>query len=72
MVRLNRAVALAHVEGPNAGLALIETMEAVLVDYQPFCAAKANLLQRAGRSQEAVAGYEQAIELTGNSAEKRS
>ncbi|MES2171153.1 MAG: RNA polymerase sigma factor, partial [Actinomycetota bacterium] len=59
VVALNRAVALAEVDGPDAALAAIEGL--ALRGYQPFHAVRADLLARAGHP--AVAEYERAIEL---------
>jgi len=73
VVRLNEAVALSFAEGPHAGLAALAPLEGldVLERYQPFWAARADLLRRAGRTDEAAAAYRRAIELTGNEAERR-
>jgi RNA polymerase sigma-70 factor, ECF subfamily len=71
VVALNRAVALAEVEGPGAGLASLEAMDAAaLVGYQPYHATRADLLSRAGRRDEALAAYDRALELTSNQAER--
>ncbi len=58
IVALNRAVALAEVEGPNAGLAVLDTLD--LDTYHLFHAARADLLQRLGRTGEAIRAYEAA------------
>ncbi|WP_433081210.1 RNA polymerase sigma factor [Dactylosporangium sp. CA-052675] len=68
VVALNRAVAVAEVEGPEAGLRLIEGLD--LPGYHVFHAVRADLLRRAGRSSEAQKAYEKAAELAGNSAER--
>jgi RNA polymerase sigma-70 factor, ECF subfamily len=62
---LNRAVALAHGEGPQMGLALLDelSVDARLADYQPYWAARADLLARAGRQDEARDAYARAIGL---------
>jgi RNA polymerase sigma-70 factor (ECF subfamily) len=71
VVALNRSVAVAELHGPVAGLAaLAEIDRASLDNYQPYHAARADLLARAGRSEEAKAGYERAIELTNNTIER--
>ena len=71
VVALNRAVAVAELHGPLAGLAaLAEIDPASLDNYQPFHAARADLLARAGRSEEAKADYERAIQLTSNTIER--
>lgn len=69
VVAMNRAIAIAEVDGPERALALIE--ELGLNDYAPFHATRANLLARCGRGGEARAAYETARELTNNEAERR-
>jgi RNA polymerase sigma-70 factor (ECF subfamily) len=69
VVALNRAVAVAEVEGPEAGLALIEPLGEALAGYRAFHAARAELLRRLGRGAEARAALETAIKLPGNAAE---
>jgi RNA polymerase sigma-70 factor (ECF subfamily) len=72
VVRLNRAVALAMVEGPDAGLAHMERLDlADLGEFHPFHAARADLLRRAGRRAEAVTAYRRAIALCANAVERR-
>ena len=73
VVKLNEAVALSFAEGPEAGLEAMAALEQldVLDRYQPFWAARADLLRRAGRPDEAAAAYRRAIELTGNETERR-
>jgi RNA polymerase sigma-70 factor, ECF subfamily len=68
VIELNRAVAVAMVDGPEVGLALIAEIED-LDRYAPFHAARADLLRRLGRP-EAGAAYERAIALTGNAVER--
>jgi RNA polymerase sigma-70 factor, ECF subfamily len=72
VVALNRAAALALAEGPEAGLAEIEELEAGgrLADYRYLPAAKADLLRRLGRRAEAEQAYRAALALAGNSAER--
>ena len=67
IVELNRAVALAELDGPDVALALVDRLP--LDDYHAYHATRADLLRRVGRSADARAAYEQAIELSGNSAE---
>jgi RNA polymerase sigma-70 factor (ECF subfamily) len=67
VVALNRAVAVAEVDGPDAGLALLDALD--LAQYHPFHSSRADLLRRAGRRSEARAAYQRAIELTTNPAE---
>lgn len=63
MVRLNRAVAVAEAEGPQAGLDLLAGLEAELPRHHLLPAARAELLRRLGRLKEAVAAYDRALEL---------
>ena len=69
VVALNRAAALAERDGAPAGLAALEEAEG-LDDYQPFHAARADLLARAGHVDAAVAAYDRALALTTNPAER--
>jgi len=68
VVALNRAVAVAEVDGPGPALALVEDLD--LARFPLYHAIRADLLDRAGRSGEAVAAYTAAIELTHNVAER--
>jgi RNA polymerase sigma-70 factor (ECF subfamily) len=68
VVALNRAVAVAEVQGPEAALALIDRLD--LDGYHAFHAVRADLLRRLGRGTEAVRAYEAAIALTENAAER--
>lgn len=73
VVALNRAVVLAMVAGPAAGLAelaRIQEQDARLASYHYLPAARADLLRRLGRDQEAARAYRAAIELAGNEAER--
>ena len=72
VVALNRAVALALADGPEAGLAQIQELEQDkrLADYRYLPAAKADLLRRLGRRDEAVQAYGAAMALTENAAER--
>lgn len=71
IVRLNRAVALAEVEGPLAALAEVDGLAAGrLKSFQPWHAVRADLLRRLGRADESRAAYAQAIALAGGSAER--
>ena len=73
VVMLNGAVALSFAHGPAAGLAAIQQIDDddSLAHYQPFYAAKADMLRRTGRIDEAMIYYRQAVELSGNDSEKR-
>lgn len=64
VVALNRAVAVAEVEGVDAALALVDDLD--LDGYQLFHAVRADFLRRLGRSREARDAYSCAIELTDN------
>ncbi|WP_370968644.1 RNA polymerase sigma factor [Amycolatopsis sp. cg9] len=69
VVALNRAIALAELDGPDVALAEVGRLEPELAGYHPFHATRADLLRRLGRSQESRAAYEKAIELADNTAE---
>jgi RNA polymerase sigma-70 factor (ECF subfamily) len=69
VVALNRAVAVAELEGPVAGLAAVERLDGALGGYHAYHATRAELLRRLGQSQQARAAYDKAIELAGNTAE---
>lgn len=73
VVQLNAAVALSFAEGPDAGLLAIEDLASAheLREYQPYHAARADMLQRAGRRKQAVGAFECALRATRNEAEKR-
>jgi RNA polymerase sigma-70 factor (ECF subfamily) len=68
VVALNRAIAVAEVDGPAAALAIVNRLD--LAGYHPFHAARADLLRREHRSTEAVQAYTQAIDLASNPAEQ--
>jgi RNA polymerase sigma-70 factor (ECF subfamily) len=68
VVALNRAVAVAEVEGPGAALTLVDRLD--LHDYYLFHAIRADLLRRQGRDGEAALAYETAIARAGNAAER--
>ena len=65
---LNRAVAVAEVDGPAAALALVDGLD--LDGYHLFHAIRADLLRRLGRDAEAALAYEAAIARTENAAER--
>lgn len=71
VVRLNRAVALARVEGPAAALAEVDAVEDPLARSHLWHAVRASLLRELGRDDEALAADLQALELTANDAERR-
>jgi RNA polymerase sigma-70 factor, ECF subfamily len=68
VVALNRAVAVAEVEGPDAALTLVDGLD--LDGYHVFHAIRADLLRRLGRDAEAALAYEAAIARTENAAER--
>jgi RNA polymerase sigma-70 factor (ECF subfamily) len=68
VVALNRAVAVAEVEGPDAALALVNGLD--LGQYHLFHAIRADLLRRLGRNLEAAAAYDAAIARSENAAER--
>jgi RNA polymerase sigma factor (sigma-70 family) len=70
VVRLNRAIALRHVSGPEAALAEVEPLAAALGGYHLFHATRAELLRDLGRSAEARSADARALELTRNPAER--
>lgn len=71
VARLNRALALAERDGAAAGLAEIEPLADRLERYHLFHAARADLLRRSGRHDEARSADRRALELTDNPAERR-
>lgn len=68
IVSLNRAIAVAEVDGPAAGLGLVDDLD--LDDYHLWHAARGDLLARLGRDEEAAAAFTAALGLTGNAAER--
>jgi RNA polymerase sigma-70 factor (ECF subfamily) len=73
IVSLNRAVAVAMVDGPLQGLALIDALGAAgeLEDYHLLHAARADLLRRSGSLTEAARSYTRALVLVSNQSERR-
>jgi RNA polymerase sigma-70 factor (ECF subfamily) len=73
VVAINRAVAIAETRGPSAGLAELDALagDARLAEYQPYWAARAGLLARAGEIAAADAAYELAIGLESDPAVRR-
>ena len=78
VVELNRAVAVAMRDGPDAGLRLIDGFlspesqsRQALADYHLTHSARADLLRRLGRNGEAAAAYRRALELTQQAPERR-
>jgi RNA polymerase sigma-70 factor (ECF subfamily) len=70
VVALNRAVALAEVDGPATGLAAVDELVDDLAGYHLLHAVRADLLRRAGRAAEARDEYGRALDLTENAAER--
>jgi RNA polymerase sigma-70 factor (ECF subfamily) len=72
VVALNRAVAVAERDGPEAGLVALDDVDHVrLADFQPYHATRADLLARTGRHAAATAAYDAALGLTTNPIEAR-
>jgi RNA polymerase sigma-70 factor (ECF subfamily) len=69
VVALNRAIAIAELDGPHVALALVDELAAPLASYHAFHATRADLLRRLGRSDDAREAYDRAIHLTRNAAE---
>ena len=69
VVALNRAIAVAEVDGPAAALTTVDRLADQLVGYHAYHAARADLLRRVGDREGARAAYDTAIELAGNTAE---
>ncbi|MBO4254616.1 RNA polymerase sigma factor [Streptomyces griseorubiginosus] len=72
VVELNRAVAVSMAEGPDAGLAIVDTLaaEPALRDYHLLPSVRGDLLERLGRTAEARAEFARAAELTRNERER--
>jgi RNA polymerase sigma-70 factor (ECF subfamily) len=71
IVALNRAVAIAMWQGPAEGLALLEPLRVELADFHLWHAARADLLRRLGRVEDACAAYRDAIARAGSEPERR-
>src|SRR5262249_25701191 len=69
VVELNRAIALAEIEGPEAALEVVDQLP--LDDYRYFHSTRADLLRRLGRNTEARIAYGRALVLTDNTPERR-
>jgi RNA polymerase sigma-70 factor (ECF subfamily) len=69
VVELNRAIALAETDGPEAALEVLEDL--ALDDYRYFHSTRADLLRRLGRNVEARLAYARALELTPTDPERR-
>jgi RNA polymerase sigma-70 factor, ECF subfamily len=69
IIALNRAIAVAELDGPEVALAAVDRLEVTLAGYHAYQATRADLLRRLGRSQQSRTAYDKAIELAGNTAE---
>jgi RNA polymerase sigma-70 factor (ECF subfamily) len=69
IIALNRAIAVAELDGPQVALAAVDRLEHKLAGYHLYHSTRADLLRRLGRSQQSRAAYDKAIELAGNTAE---
>jgi RNA polymerase sigma-70 factor (ECF subfamily) len=69
VVAMNRAIAVAELDGPNVGLAALDGLP--LDHYQPYHSTRADLLRRAGRTSEAAEEYRKALAITTNDTERR-
>ena len=71
VVTMNRAIAVAELQGPEAGLALLDRLDLELGDYRYYHSTRADLLRRLGHDAAARAAYARALELTQPGAEHR-
>jgi RNA polymerase sigma-70 factor (ECF subfamily) len=73
VVAINRAVVLAELRGPDAGLAALDALagDSRLIEYQPYWAARAGLLAQARKTDAAEDAYDRAIGLEADSAVRR-
>ena len=69
IIALNRAIAVAELDGPEVALAILDRLADALTGYHAYHATRADLLRRLGRTQQSRAAYERAIDLAGNTAE---
>ena len=69
VVALNRAIAVAELDGPDVALAIVDGLAVGLDGYHAYHATRADLLRRLGRSDASRAAYDRAIDLAGNTAE---
>ena len=69
IVTLNRAIAVSEYDSPEVALALVDGLGDALDGHHAFHATRAELLRRVGRASDALAAYDRAIELAGNTAE---
>ena len=71
VIALNRAVAVAELDGADVALASVDRLENQLAGYHAYHATRADLLRRLGCSQTSREAYDKAISLAGNSADDR-
>jgi len=69
IVALNRAIAVAELDGPEVALAAVDRLQPRLAGYHAYHVTRADLLRRLGRGEQSRAAYDRAIELAGNTAE---
>jgi RNA polymerase sigma-70 factor (ECF subfamily) len=69
VIALNRAIAVAELDGPEVALAAVDRLGQTLAGYHAYHATRAELLRRLGHSLRSRAAYDKAIELAGNTAE---
>ncbi|MEZ0070844.1 RNA polymerase sigma factor [Planotetraspora sp. GP83] len=69
IIALNRAIAVAELDGPEVALAIVDRLAEALAGYHAYHATRADLLRRLGHSQQSRAAYDRAIELAGNTGE---
>lgn len=69
IIALNRAVALAELDGPQVALAIVESLGESLINYSAYHGVRADLLRSLGHRQESLTAYGEAIKLAGNTAE---
>ncbi len=69
VVEMNRAIAVAELDGPDAGLAILDQLD--LGHYRYYYSTRADLLRRAGRDTEARHAYQRALELAQTKPERR-
>jgi RNA polymerase sigma-70 factor (ECF subfamily) len=69
VIAMNRAIAVAEIDGPGPALTIVDQLG--LDDYHLFHTTRADLLERLGRDDEAVAAFDAALDRTANAAERR-
>jgi RNA polymerase sigma-70 factor (ECF subfamily) len=69
VIALNRAIAVAELDGPDVALAAVDRLADTLAGYHAYHGARADLLRRLGRTRDSRAAYGKAIELAGNTAQ---